>query len=209
MTEQDYINGTYPSPKSDEEALFSLSRAKRGAKIGAGISLGLTAFGVAAATAENGIEILTEPETLVALAEYALTQAAIYGAVGAVIDGFRPTSKLFKWALDSHINIVKDIKQDLSSLYHNLPTLEFHPRRIFERPGVVYLSTAFGAATAGLLYSLTYLEKFVVGSDPLGIRETIINNPAAVIWVGATAGFLVTAAGISTIPEDSKATLSS
>lgn len=109
-------------PELDGDQLWSWNRAKRGglttAKlVGAPIALITIGSAVELGFKHNFSPLIDHGfNSLIIMTEV----VGLYSATGALIDGFRPTSRLVKKQVEDFIKVNKDIKNDLISAKNNI-----------------------------------------------------------------------------------------
>lgn len=190
----------YRSPGSkppEDEKLFSWERAKRGAKIGALIGGGLSLATVALiglTSSEKAKNLLEDPNSIaVATAIF----AGYFGLVGAVIDGFRPTSRMVKREIEELIEmkdgIVKAVKFAVRPVLSE-ETLQNKPAYILKTS---FVGAGFGVALLGGIIFERFLDnaaerifgnKLHPPSWFVDFGNTILDHPVETIGIGVALG---------------------
>lgn len=105
------------APIPDEQKLFSAKRALRGAKGGVKFGLGVVGTTLVIGGIVDGGKIieLVANDPLGAIEGVGIVagyHAAAWGAIGAAIDSFRPTSKITTRFINDEIKMFRDIGRD-------------------------------------------------------------------------------------------------
>lgn len=200
----------------DESHFFSKERALRGAKNGAKFGAGLIGTGIFLTAILSPDEFVQSYQHLL---EIGVRYTALQAAMGAVIDGFRPTSK----AVQRHIDNLLSVKNGLANFYHYIteqgykelpekmvriikpeidPELLHHKRLISTYLGLCAGAGAVaGGAVWGTISLMNLTERtldklpFVTpsSSNYFSPLQFIADNPVGVIAIGAVLGIGISA----------------
>ncbi len=195
-----------PISPSEDAKVFSKERAKRGAKTGAMLGGALIAGGlVLGAISEPG----QMAEGLVLhtseIAEVTGLCVAYSASIGAVIDGFKPTSRLFSRYIIDHVENFRSMKRGFDHLRHDinygellgnilrppLPDYMLESKKRF-LSFTTLAGTGGGVAIWGSAMINRALDKVFGMNDPSHLTQLIdavANHPVETIGIGAAIGF--------------------